>query len=122
MMTIDLVRRGPADNQTHYERNRAIFDQVPASLFTRPCVNSLSTSSLNSQFRFTQFVVSPVKPDVPPHWTDAMKGPYKQNWIAAAKVQFDKNKHAATYSLPFLRSKLPSNQKVIQGVPVKNGE
>ena len=31
-------------------------------------------------------------------------------------MQFDKNKHSATYSLPFLRSKLPPDQKVIQSL------
>ena len=116
MMTIDLVPRGHADHQTSYERNRAFFDQIPSLMLTRPCITSLDQSLLDSSDRITQFVVSPTKPPKPKHWSDAMNGPFKYNWIEAAKVQFDKNKRSAAYSLPFPRDDLPKDTKVLQNL------
>ena len=107
--TIDLVHRGRADNSTSLSISRVIFDNFPSYLQQKPVISSIHVPDTHKHF-----VSSPVCPDKPKSFFECLKSHLKSNWIAAAKIAFQKNKRVACFSLPFPIDELPDHAKVLR--------
>jgi hypothetical protein len=64
------------------------------------------------------FITAPSKPPVPKSIFEALKGPFCDNWKAAAYIQFNKNQKVATFTLPFPKDELPVGSNVFRSTLV----
>ena len=110
LLTMTLIHRGSNPVSSDLATTRAMFDQVPNLLQTRPVI----ASKHNIDPDHTHFVHTPSKPDKPKSIFAAMKTPHHRNWKAAAWQQFQKNHNIAVFSIPFPSSKLPSDARVFR--------
>jgi hypothetical protein len=58
------------------------------------------------------YITVPSKPPVTKTIVDALKGPFRENWKAAAYIQFYKNQKVTTFTLPFPKNGLPGGSNV----------
>ena len=114
-MTIEIVKRDNIDTSTSLVSHRSIFDQVPALIPTNPVIAS---AVYRRPSTLTAFVTSASKPPTPKSFFEALKSPYRDNWKAAAWKHFCSNKKIVTFSKPFRRSEIPSENKVFQSLLV----
>ena len=89
---------------------RAMFDQLPSTLHSRPVIASMD----NIPESHAHFISAPSKPSKPKTIFDALKTPFRRNWKAAAWNQFQKNHGIAVFSIPFPKNELPPNARVFQ--------
>ena len=80
-----------------------MFDNFPSYLARKAVICSMLVPPTHQHF-----VTSPVKLDKPKSFFDCLKSPLQHNWIAAAKIMFEKNKNVAVFSLPFPANELPA--------------
>ena len=109
-LTFDLVKR-KHDATTPLSITRAMFDQLPSTLQSRPVISHASNDTYGT---YDHFITSPTKPIKPKSFFQCLKGPFRQNWIAAAKTSFEKNRKVGVFSLPFPKSDLPKDTNVFQ--------
>ena len=114
-MTFELVKRTNVDTSTTLVSHRTIFDQVPSLLPTSPIISSFDSSKPST---FTEFISSARKPPTPKSFFDALKGPFKNNWKAAAWKHFETNKKIVAFSKPFLKSSLIGTHKIFRSLLV----
>ena len=112
---LDLVHRGSGDHSTSLEITRAIFDQLPRFQAQRPIINFANADIPTSHMHFIR---SSRKPEKPKFFHECLKSPYRKNWIAAAKVAFEKNQRIAVFSLPFDQRKLDKDERIFSTVLV----
>jgi hypothetical protein len=113
-VVFDLVHRGHGDQRTSLAITRAMFDQLPIFHRHQPIISSLD--AIPDTHR--HFITAPSKPPVPKTIFEALKGPFRENWKAAAFIQFDKNQKVATFTLPFPKSDLPVDSNVFRSTLV----
>jgi hypothetical protein len=109
ILTFDFVRRGQADNSTPLQLTRAMFDQLPSFIHSRPVINSFHVPESHNHF-----VTSPTKPAVPKQFHECLRSPLRHNWISAAWNQFEKNKSLVVFSAPFPRSDISKEARVFR--------
>lgn len=109
-LEMTLIHRGSSTTPSDLATTRAMFDQVPNLLQTRPVI----ASQHNINPDHTHFIHSPSKPTKPRSIFDAMKTPFRRNWKAAAWQQFQKNHDIAVFSIPFPETELPTNARVFR--------
>ena len=114
-MTFELVKRTNVDTSTTLVSHRTIFDQVPSLLPTSPIISSFDSSKPST---FTEFISSVRKPPTPKSFFDALKGPFKNSWKAAAWKHFETNKKIVAFSKPFLKSSLIGTHKIFRSLLV----
>jgi hypothetical protein len=110
ILQLDLVKR-KHDATTPLSLTRAMFDQLPSTLQNRPVISHASTDTFGGH---DHFITSPTKPEKPKSFFQCLKGPFRQNWIAAARTSFEKNRKVGVFSLPILRSTLPPDTNVFR--------
>ena len=88
-----------------------MFDQLPSLLASKPVI---SNATVDIPGEWSQFVTSPNKPDKPKSFFECLKGPFRQNWIAAARIMFEKNRKVGVFSIPFKRSDVPDDTNVFR--------
>ena len=114
MLEIDLIKR-KHDKTTPLSITRAMFDQLPSLIQNRPVINS---ASIDTYGNYSQFITSPVKPTKPKSFFECLKGPFRENWMAAARQSFEKNRKVGVFSIPFRRSELPKDTNVFRSLLV----
>jgi hypothetical protein len=113
-VTFDLVHRASGDHRTSLAITRAIFDQLPIFHQQQPIISSLDAIPESHR----HFITAPSKPPVPKSIFEALKGPFRENWKAAAYIQFNKNQKVATFTLPFPKDELPVGSNVFRSTLV----
>ncbi len=124
-ITLDLVRRGHGDTTTSLNITRAMFDQLPQFLATRPIISSTESTTKAGPSKpptlppsHDVFVRSPSKPKAPKLWHETQSSHLRKNWKAAAWEGFCNNKKIAVFSLPFPKSELPEGERVFKTILV----
>jgi hypothetical protein len=113
-VVLDLVHRAHGDQRTSLAITRAMFDQLPRFHNQQSVISSLD--AIPDTHR--HFITAPSKPPVPKTIFDALKGPFRENWKAAAYIQFNKNQQVATFTLPFPKHELPHGSNVFRSTLV----
>lgn len=114
MVTLDLVKRPSEANQTSLSVTRAMFDQMPdlsKPKQPRPIMNSIEPIVPESH---AHFITSASKPDKPTDIFSLLKGPFREQWIAACKVAYHKNRQVGVFALPIPRKSLPPDTRVFK--------
>jgi hypothetical protein len=118
--TFSLVHRVSPDTTTSLQINRAMFDNLPSMVSSKPIIGSTTSphtpliGSIHVPSSHDHFVTAPRKPDVPKSFYDALKSPYRFHWKAAAWNQFQKNQKIAVFSLPIPKATLPPDSRVFR--------
>ena len=109
-LQMDLVKR-KHDPSTPLSITRAMFDQLPSLLQNRPVISNATVDTYGTH---DHFITSPTKPTKPKSFFQCLKSPFRQNWIAAARLSFEKNRKVGVFSLPFPKSQLPPDTNVFR--------
>jgi hypothetical protein len=82
-VTFSLVRRSSPDSTTSLQINRAMFDNLPSMVTTKPIISSLTSGhtpligSIHVPSSHDHFVTAPLKPPVPKSFYEALKSPFR---------------------------------------------
>lgn len=108
---LDLVKRPSEARQTSLSVHRTMFDQAPNVAMRRPVISSIEPVIPDSH---AHFITCATKPDKPDCIFKCLKGPYRQNWIAACKVAYHKNRQVAVFANPVPKKDLPPETRVFR--------
>lgn len=115
-LELDLVIRDTPIKVTSLEVTRAMFDQLPRFNQNRPSISRLEVR--HKPAAHDHIIASAIKPKKPKLFHECMRSPFKQAWIAACFIMFNKNKNLAVFSLPVKKKDLPEGTRVFPTILV----
>jgi len=91
---------------TNYQQFRNYFDNF------RPIAAKATVVIPEAKYAFQ----SPSKPPTPKHWSDVIKGDFKDVWYKAVYERYDKNHAVGLLSVPIPAAEAPPNSVVLRAV------